>query len=132
MSEQLPKGMAESFGKLLLTAAFLQDTYLQLSFYNTIDGMARGLLTMVKRLDKKNEEELDKIRDEILRQAQHITNRASINKHLALVPLLKGIHYITCLSITENIAVIRPEFFQVPSLTDETIDRGSEDMRGLD
>ena len=130
--KQLPKGMAESFGKLLLTAAFLQDSYLQLSFYNTIDGMARGLLKMTEKYTDATEKDLDKIREEIIKNAAHITNRASINKHLALVPLLRGINYITYLSITQEIAIIRPEFFQVPSLTDETMDRGAEDMQRLD
>ena len=124
--------MAESFGKLLLTAAFLQDTYLQLSFYNTCDGMARGLLFIVGKYSNERKDELDKIKKDITNNIQHITIREGINRHLGLVPLLHGLNRITEIAITDGIAVIRPEFFQIPALQEETIDATAQDMRGLD
>ena len=132
MTDRLPKGMAESFGKLLLTAAFLQDSYLQLSFYNTCDGMARGMLKTVNKLTKERETELNELRDAVDKQMSHLMNRNDINKHLAIKPLLKGLNRITEIAIVDEIALIRPEFFQIPALQEETIDPTAESVRGLD
>ena len=132
MTDRLPKGMAESFGKLLLTAAFLQDSYLQLSFYNTCDGMARGLLQMLNKYTPARKEEMDKMMDDLNKNVHHLMNRNDINKHLAIKPLLKGLNRITEIAIVDGIAVIRPEFFQIPALQEETIDPTAESMRGLD